>query len=104
MKNRIRELRRAFGITQEKLARDMNITQASVSLYEQGTNIPTDMVIAMSEYFHVSTDYLLGVNSAENISVSREENMVLTAYRVLNPGYRRIVNIVADKIINDRHL
>ena len=59
MNNRIRELRRRSGISQEKLAAALNLTQASISLYETGGNIPTDMLVAIAEYFRVSVDYLL---------------------------------------------
>lgn len=98
IRNRIRELRRLSGISQEKLAEEMNVTQASISLYETCGNMPIDMLISISGYFGVSTDYLLCISDYENISNSSAEHRLITAYRELPTKYRKAVDTAIDVI------
>ena len=58
---RLRELRKQRGITQVKLSMDLNISQNSISRYEQGLREPDLATLGLiADYFHVSVDYLLG--------------------------------------------
>ncbi|MGM9631238.1 helix-turn-helix domain-containing protein [Butyricicoccus sp.] len=58
--DRIRELRRARGISQEELAEEIGVSRQAVSKWESGQSVPDlDRVIALSDYFEVTTDYLL---------------------------------------------
>ena len=57
---RLRELRKAKGISQLKLAMDLNANQNTISRYETGEREPgIAEIIALADYFNVSTDYLL---------------------------------------------
>ncbi|MBQ6160903.1 MAG: helix-turn-helix transcriptional regulator [Oscillospiraceae bacterium] len=57
---RLRELRKQRGISQLKLAMDLNLNQNSVSRYETGEReADYRTLIAFADYFHVSLDYLL---------------------------------------------
>ena len=96
--NRIRELRRSSGISQEKLVEEMNVTQASISLYETGGNMPIDMLISISRYFGVTTAYLLGISDAENVSDTSAEYRLMMAYRELPVVYRRALDTAIDVI------
>lgn len=93
--NRIAELRHKYGISQEKLAEELNVTQASISLYENRNNIPTDILIKIAQYFDVTVDYLLMVSSTERTipvsNLSIEENGVVRFYRSLPTKYRRLI-------------
>lgn len=61
MKNRLLELRKAKNITQQRLAIDIGIDQASISGYESGKYLPNVYILSrIADYFSVSTDYLLG--------------------------------------------
>ena len=58
---RIKELRTKKGITQRELADYLNLTPKMISFYEREERFPPhDIIIKLSEYFNVSTDYLLG--------------------------------------------
>ena len=53
-------LRKAQGMTQEKMAEVLNISLEHLSKMGRGKRNPSiDLIIAMACYFHVSTDYLL---------------------------------------------
>ena len=57
---RLKELRKKKGISQLKLAMDLNMNQNSVSRYESGTReADYKTLIAIADYFNVSIDYLL---------------------------------------------
>ena len=58
---RLKELRKNKKITQLKLALDLNMSQNSVSRYENGEReADYASLIAFADYFDVSIDYLLG--------------------------------------------
>lgn len=86
---RLRELRESKHINQQKLAMELNITQAAVSKYELGLSEPDiSMLKNIANYFHVSVDYLIGF-SDEPISCSKsdipsEELMLINNYRRLS--------------------
>ncbi len=58
---RIRELRNEQRITQLKMALDLNMSQNTISRYENGEREPgIAELIRIADYFHVSIDYLVG--------------------------------------------
>lgn len=57
---RLREIRRAKGISQLKLAMDLNTTQNTISRYETGEREPgINELIKLADYFNISVDYLI---------------------------------------------
>ena len=57
---RLKQLRRARGITQLKMAIDLSMSQNTVSRYENGEREPgISELLRIADYFHVSVDYLL---------------------------------------------
>lgn len=61
------QLRKERGISQKKAATDLGISQALLSHYEKGIReCGLDFVIRCSEYYGVTTDYLLGVSNSRN--------------------------------------
>lgn len=58
---RIKELRRQKGISQVKMAMDLNTNQNTISRYETGEREPgIAELIRIADYFGVSIDYLVG--------------------------------------------
>lgn len=69
--DRIKNLRISCGMTQSDLARKLNITRSSVNAWEMGISTPsTTYVVELSQLFHISTDYLLGLSSNVTLDVS----------------------------------
>ncbi len=57
----LREIRKAKGISQLKLAMDLNTNQNTISRYETGEREPgINELIKIADYFNVSIDYLVG--------------------------------------------
>lgn len=60
---KIRYLRLKNNLTSKELSKALNISESSISLYENGKREPSiKLIIKMADYFNVSTDYLLGVS------------------------------------------
>ena len=70
MGERITELRKSKGLSQEELAEQLGVSRQSVSKWETGVSIPdTDKAIAMSRIFGVTADFLLtGESNNSNLS------------------------------------
>ena len=61
------QLRKERGISQKKAATELGISQALLSHYEKGIReCGLDFIIRCSEYYGVTTDYLLGVSENRN--------------------------------------
>ena len=61
------QLRKERGISQKKAATDLGISQALLSHYEKGIReCGLDFVIKCSDYYGVTTDYLLGTSESRN--------------------------------------
>lgn len=55
----IAELRQDRGLTQKELGDILCVSSGTISNYENGVHLPdVDKVIALANYFHVTTDYL----------------------------------------------
>ena len=58
--NRVKELRKERKITQAKLAQELGISRSAVAMYETDKcDLSNEMLVALSNFFDVSTDYLL---------------------------------------------
>jgi len=70
MKNRIKELRQSRKITQVELAKYLNVSQGTLSFWEQEKYEPdTKSLKKLAEYFGVSIDYLLGGQEKKPIDI-----------------------------------
>lgn len=60
----LRELRNEHEFSQSQVAQILNTTQQVYSRYETGENeIPVRHIIALSQLYNVSTDYILGLTA-----------------------------------------
>lgn len=65
--DRIKELRKEKGLSQEELGAVVGITKQSISAIETGKKFPGRGVLtAMGDYFNVDIDYLLGNRNTRN--------------------------------------
>ena len=62
MYDRIRNLREDYDLYQKDMAEYLNCSQVCYSNYEMGKrDIPTEVLILLSDYYDTSVDYLLGI-------------------------------------------
>lgn len=68
MFRRIRDLREDHDLTQKQMATILNCSQQVYSNYELGQrDIPTDILIKLSNYYNVSIDYILETSNNPKI-------------------------------------
>ena len=59
MNERIKELRKALGLTQQKFADRIGVRQNTIAQYEMGRNVPIDSVVSLiCREFYVSETWL----------------------------------------------
>lgn len=59
--DRLKEIRKAKGVTQKQAAIDIGISERAYQYYEEARKEPTlSNINKLADYFEVSTDYLLG--------------------------------------------
>lgn len=64
----LKELRQQAGLTQKQLAERLWLSKATVSYYEQSVRYPSpEILVKLSKIFHVSTDYLLGIEGKKQV-------------------------------------
>lgn len=84
---RLKELRAEKQISQTELAAILNISNRTISMYEQGNSEPNVETLAkIAAYFYVSTDYLIGITNSrnpDNRSISDELNLSDEAVDIL---------------------
>ena len=58
---RMRDLREDHDKTQQEIAEVLGTSQTMYARYERGANeLPIRHLIRLADYYHVSTDYILG--------------------------------------------
>ena len=92
MKNRLKDMRLKRGISQKILGIEIGVSQQNISKYENDiASIPIDVVIAMSEYFKVSTDYILGLSDERyNLKMQMTFNKEVDEYYEIIELYKRL--------------
>ena len=93
--DKIIELRKKNGWSQEQLAQKLNVTRQSISKWEGAQSVPDlQKIILLSEIFGVTTDYLIKDKIEEEEFLN--EDVDLKVRKVLN-GSQRIFKYKAYK-------
>ncbi len=87
---RLKNLRKQAGLTQQQLATQLGITKSVVSFYELQERSPSpEVLIKLTTIFHVSADYLLGLDTRETIDVSDLDEEDICAVRSIVERLRK---------------
>jgi len=78
---RIQQLRKARGMSQEEMGERVGVSRQAVSKWESGQSVPdVEHIVALAELFGVTTDYLLtGTGGAANVNVPQKVDMRIFA-------------------------
>lgn len=76
LSEKLYELRKKGGLSQEQLAEQLGVSRQAISKWESGKAIPeSDTLISISKYFNVTLDYLMKEDgSAVSESVANTES------------------------------
>ena len=98
LSDRIQYLRKARGISQEGLADQLGVSRQAVSKWESEQSMPDlDKIISMSDYFEVTTDYLL--KGIEPVVQKEEEQSIKHRRMASNICYLLSLGLVGLGII-----
>ncbi|MBQ3227431.1 MAG: helix-turn-helix transcriptional regulator [Clostridia bacterium] len=78
--NTLKKLRLQAGLTQQQLADKLRVTKSVVSYYELQERYPSpEVLFKLASIFHVSTDYLLGIDHTNTLDLTglTEEDIVV---------------------------
>ena len=106
---KLKILREEQNVTQQKIAMDMQLSQASISKYELGIAEPDiSTIIKLAAYFNVSTDYFLGVSdsklSLKKSDLTETEIKHLAIYKSLTKTQMDRVNAYIHGILSAKEL
>ena len=91
--NRIKDLRRANGWTQQDLAVRMNTAKSVISRYEtEQLGLDAVLIGRFCDLFGCTSDYLLGRSDAPLPAVSDDDARVLAAYHAASLRDRALVD------------
>ena len=74
----LKNLRQQKKLTQDELAKELNITRPTYANYESEITQPTiETLIKLADYFNVSIDYLVGRNYRNDLGYLTQEQKTL---------------------------
>lgn len=96
---RLKELRQANELTQNKLAQILNISRSTIAMYETGASEPDNETLKkIAKYFNVSIDYLLDDENLEPLEMNRNVIKV-PVFGTIPAGIP--VEMIEDTLIED---
>lgn len=99
---RLIEVRKEHGYTRESLAKSLGISKYTLRNYELGATEPGHTFLKqISDFFHVSIDYLMGLTNEpeilETFNLNTSEQTIIKKYRLLDVHGREMVDTVLEK-------
>jgi transcriptional regulator with XRE-family HTH domain len=105
--NRLKELRKDKGLTQDDMANFLCVKRQTYSAYERQISLPDIIILdKLSNFFGVSVDYLLGktnykkiineLSASESIVVDESQKELLKKNDDLSPEYQAELKKYAD--------
>ena len=101
-------LRRSSGISQQKLAETLGISQQSINQYENHSVEPDiETLSRMADFFETSIDFIVGrttvrrpIEKTEAYYLNADESELVDRYRALTPKERQCVTTLMETLID----
>jgi transcriptional regulator with XRE-family HTH domain len=103
----LKKLREKAGLSQQKLANQLGITQQSIHSYENGVYEPDIATLKqIAAYFDTSVDYLIGntdnqhkIEKVDKYELTTDEAEIIRKYRALSKKSRKSLHLIVDSLI-----
>ena len=97
----LKQLRKEYGISQQRLADAIRVSQPSINKYENHNIEPEfEILIRMADFFNTSVDYLIGhtdirrrIEHTDVCHLNQREIEMLTRYRSLTEKERSCIDL-----------
>ncbi len=98
--NRIKELRQKRNITQIRLSTEIEVSQETISAYENDKAEPRlDNLVKIADFLNTSTDYLLGRTDDDSPLIDLANNVVDKQLNELINNYARLNNLQRKDLV-----
>ena len=104
--NRIKQLRKEFGFTQQDLASKLNCSKSIIGLYENELRKPSmEILLKLSRIFDCNIDYLLGVSDVRSIPDLDDLDIAFSnGIKGLNEENRETLKNIMKGLLLKQHL
>ena len=99
MAEKIKDLRLERGLTQPQLAKEIGVSNGTISFWENGLNIPrADYIKKLAAVLNTTTEFLLETEDNQNQNTHRpkqhndyteDEQALIATYRTLSAGKKK---------------
>lgn len=87
--SRLKTLRTEMRLTQAQLAERIGVVKSVISFYESGDRYPSlDTLVKIASVFHVTTDFLLGIERTVLLNVSDLSESEIGALQITADAFR----------------
>ena len=109
--DRLSALRKERGLTQDELAKRLEVTKSAISMYENGKRTPDYEILELiADYFNVDMDYLVGRKDEKHTPYSPAADFILNDKAIafyrkmtqLSPSQIALVESVIDEMLKRR--
>lgn len=106
---RLINVRKERGYTRESLANALGISKYTLRNYELGATEPGHTFLKqISDFFHVSIDYLMGLTNEpeilESFNLNTSEQDILNKYRNLDDHGKKVVDFILNEEYSRRNI
>ncbi|MBR1707607.1 MAG: helix-turn-helix transcriptional regulator [Clostridia bacterium] len=101
-------LRKEFGISQQRLADAIGVSQPSINKYENHNIEPEiEILKRLADYFNTSIDYIVGhtdvkrkMERTEDYSLNEGEASLITKYRALRVNEKQCIEMTVNTFLD----
>lgn len=104
--NRIKQLRKEFGFTQQELANKLKCSKSIIGLYESELRKPSmEILLKLSSIFECNIDYLLGVSNVRSIHDLNDLDIAFSSgIKGLNDENRETLKNIMKGLLLKQHM
>lgn len=103
----LKKLRGKKGVSQQRLADSLGISQQSINKYENHSVEPDiSTLIKLADYFNTSIDYLVGhteldriIESVKSCDLNGDEYRLIENYRKINDGEKESIRLIINNYL-----
>lgn len=95
-------------LTQQKLADILGVSRSTVAMWENGKNEPDNVMLTrIAEYFHITTDELLGhstkaqTDSSPVSILDKKKQLIVSKIGLMNDNQASLVLAYIDGVIDE---
>lgn len=104
-RNKFKELRISSGYTQQELANKFDVSQSTITMWENGKRQPDlETLECIADFFNVDMNYLTGTSEKTTRILDQQQHRLLVFYGQLNAeGQGKLLDYAADLVATGRY-